>query len=52
MASNTVMHEVISVLLYPAYDECMACFVLWNWMDVNITDIYDNTTASSDLGFA
>ena len=34
MGSDAVMYEVLNLLLYPAY-ECVTCFVLWNWMDVN-----------------
>ena len=35
MGSDTAMYEVLLfLLLYPAY-ECVACFVLWNCMDVN-----------------
>ena len=29
---------VIIILLYPAY-ECVACFVWWNWVEVNMNTI-------------
>ena len=39
MGSDTAMYEVLLLLLlYPAH-EYVAGFVLWNWMDVNMTTI-------------
>ena len=43
LAATRILHRFrcchlrgIVLLLYPAY--CVACFVVWNWMDVNMMD--------------
>ena len=52
MGSDTAMYEILLfLLLYPAY-ECVACFVLWNCIDVNRNTIIILRAASSDPGVA
>ena len=36
----TWVHILLSCVVFTLHDECVACYFLWKWMDVNMNTIY------------